>query len=112
MVKASHGCIEYVGNRDINLSDIVSIWAYNNGEAIAIIDGFPIYPKQKSILVLSDNCVSDIQMRLTFKEIAVVNSNKPTANQTLEVYIPEINPEPVTPKIKQSIIFYIKKLVK
>lgn len=110
MEKASHGFVEYQHKQTVNITGVWSLWVYNNGEAIAVIDGYPVNPKQKANIIASDNCFCDVSLLLTFKPMPITGTaNRPDIINNGAVYIPEINPEPVAPEVRQSIIFYIKK---
>lgn len=116
MQKSAYFTTEYTKDKKIELTNIISIWAYNNGEAIAYIDGYPIYPKNKSVVFASDFSICDPTLQLSFKPF----SKSPTTNisnrpniESGEIYLPidGIIPAKIEPKIRQSVILYIKKLI-
>ncbi|MBY0485936.1 MAG: hypothetical protein K2P85_01895 [Flavobacteriaceae bacterium] len=71
MIKSSFITTPYRNNQVIPLTGITSLAVYNSGNCTVIINGKPIYPAQKEILVVPDGTYSDVTLNVEFIEFEI-----------------------------------------
>lgn len=57
---------EFTKNGEVRLSDITTLKVYNAGETVVNINGLPIYPNQKEIIIPADGTVSNVLLNVEF----------------------------------------------
>ena len=69
MVKSKHIIQEYdASSTDITLNKVTSLAVVNTGDFNVDINGYELFPRQKTILVPGDQTFSDVNLKVKYKE--------------------------------------------
>ncbi|WP_395043161.1 hypothetical protein [Flavobacterium sp.] len=71
MIKTEFITTEYRNNQLITLTGITALAVYNSGNCISNINGKPVYPGQKEIVVVADGTYSEVNLQVEFIELEV-----------------------------------------
>ncbi len=74
---------KYYENQEVRLTDITTLKVYNAGTTIAFINGIPIYPNQKEVIIVPDGTFSNVILEIKFLE---TENLKAIINQILFTY--------------------------
>lgn len=107
---------QYYEEQEIRLSNITTLKVYNGGTTVAIINGIPVYPNQKEVIIAADGTFSNVILGLVFVSIEQIKKQQqqiggiryvlPTENNDG----PKAEPEPELILINK-IQFIYKKLI-